>query len=425
MQKVKLFLVFVLIVSLTVGMALGCGQQGTDVPPDGDFAGTIKIGGIFSTSGAMAGMGTLYKESLQIAIDEVNNNGGVTVDGEKYLLRGYFRDDESSPDVSSRRLRELNNEGIELFIGGTAAHLLSAMGEAAGATESLVIGTTMPADSYYKKGKYPYAFCWLGSTNQVGIVGAEWVASQFKPKKIAYFMPDYAYGHDSFAGATGYLDANYPDIEYDVVWSPVGAPDMSPYIINVRDMNPDVIVMGHWGGDAILALKQAYELGLHDVAPIYFQGMISVFATAIEPAALEGVQFGSFWHHDMSGLGDAEIEALSAQMTVTWNEITGKNPDAYGVGPYIALQELVRGIELANSTKATEVGQALYDNPDFMTPKGKATWREDGRPVHEYFFFIFEGIPVAERTDQKWDFGRVIGSVKGDVGMTSLKDLGY
>lgn len=429
-KKLVVYLVVGLLLFSIAFVTTGCPAPAADEPqpepePGDEEVGEIKIGGIFSLSGAFSPMGTLYRESLQLAVDEINAAGGVTVDGKQHLLRAYFRDDESSPDVSARRLRELNAEGIELFVGGTAAHLLSAMGEAAKAENSLIIGTTMPPDTFYEAGKHRYALCWLGSTNQVGVVGASWVANEFQPKRIKYLMPDYAYGHDSFAGAAGYLDANHPDIEYEVTWTPVGAPDFTPFFTAVRDFEPDVIVLGHWGADAINVLKQAHEVRLGDTAPIYFQGMISVFATAVDPDALAGVQFGSAGHHDLTGLGDPDTEAAAKEVTEKWLELTGKPPDAYGVGPWVALHEIVRGIELANSVKAPDVGEALFANPDFMTPKGPATWREDGRPVHKYFFFIFEGVPAAERADAVWDFGRVIGSVSGETGMTSLEDLGY
>jgi branched-chain amino acid transport system substrate-binding protein len=126
-----------------------------------------------------------------------------------------------------------------------------------------------------------------------------------------------------------YLE-QYPDIEYHIVYSPVDTKDMTPYIIQVRDLNPDIVVMGHWGADAITAIKQVHEMGLKDETDIFFLWIISVFAKAIEPEALEGIKLQTFWHHDMTGFADQEIVDSTNELVQSWVDRIGEPPDALG-----------------------------------------------------------------------------------------------
>lgn len=58
----------------------------------------VKFGVITQLSGGMALYGTNVWRGIQIACEEINAKGGVTVVGEKYLLDPIVFDDEAKPD---------------------------------------------------------------------------------------------------------------------------------------------------------------------------------------------------------------------------------------------------------------------------------------------------------------------------------------
>jgi branched-chain amino acid transport system substrate-binding protein len=88
------------------------------------------------------------------------------------------------------------------------------------------------------------------------------------------------------------------------------------------------------------------------------------------------------------------------------------------------MQQTLRGIELANSTDPAKVYKALLDNPEFMSVKGPASWRLDGRPSYKYAKFIADGKPAKERRD-KWDVAEVVDVYMGKELCLPLKEMGY
>ncbi len=428
--KVLLVLGVVLCLGLFALTVAGCSSQETETAGDNtgqdqEELGVIEMGAIYSLSGAGSVIGNMQKNAVTFAINQANEQGGVEINGKRYLFEGIFRDDESKPDVGARRLRELANDGIEVFQGGTMANVSLAMSEASKQQGSFYMSScAVPSPYFEKNSKAPYSMGILGNAMSVGRAGATYMMNEYNPKKVVFFLPDYAWGQQHELGARQIME-QYPDVQFDVVYSPVGTADLTPYIIQVRDMDPDVVVIGHWGNDAITSLKQSFEMGLRDDTEVMFIWTISVFAKAVEAASIDGMKALTFWHHDMEGLDNPDIVASSQELVDEWERAIGEPPDAYAMAAWLGVKETIRGIELAQSTDPEQVYNALMENPEFDTPKGPAVWRIDGTPAYENYAFILEGTGADERKDPDWDFGKVVGVFEGDEFLVPLEELGW
>ncbi len=428
-KKWKVLATWVLVLCLGMLAILGPGCQTADVgqkPGDaGEKMGVIKMGAIYSLSGAGSVIGNMQRDAVMFAINQVNERGGVEIDGKKYLLQGVFRDDESKPDVGARRLRELARDGIKVFQGGTMAHIALAISEASKEEKAFFMAScaTSP-DFFHKDTKAPYSLSILGNAISVGRSGATYAIKEYDPKKLVFFLPDYAFGHQHEEGARQIIK-DHPDIDFNVVYSPVGTADLTPYIIQVRDLKPDVVVIGHWGNDAITALKQVHEMGLGKDTKLIFIWIISVFATAVEPESIEGMKALTFWYPDMEGLKDEEVVNATKELTDEWISAIGSPPDAYAMAAWLGVMETVRGMERGQSTDPEKVYNALMENPEFNSPKGPATWRVDGTPAYKYWAFILEGKGPGTRKDARFDFGKVLDAYEGEEFLVPLEDLGW
>jgi branched-chain amino acid transport system substrate-binding protein len=278
--------------------------------------------------------------------------------------------------------------------------------------------------SFVKKTRPPNYISPLGAVDGIGRMCADYVAKTYKPKHVMLFLPDYAYGRGAAEGAHKVFSTKYPQIKVSETWSPVGTPDFTSYIIKIKEAKPDVVMMGHWGNDAINALKQVYELGLKKDSKVFFNSIITAFAVGVPPEALEDVTMGWWWYHDLTGINDPETEKAVAELTEVWKKEYGEPPDPFAVFAYLGMQQALRGIELANSTDPAKVYKALLDNPKFMSVKGPATWRIDGRPSYKYAKFIADGKPAKERRD-KWDVAKVVDIYMGEELCLPLKEMGW
>jgi branched-chain amino acid transport system substrate-binding protein len=385
----------------------------------------VKIGVMFSVTGGGSAVGKVQLDGVKLAIKQANDQGGVMLGGKRVKVEAVTRDDESKPDVAIRRFRELNEDNILLIVGGTVANVSQAINEQIRTGQALFMATNGVEENMFRKDvKAPYYISPLGAVDGIGRMCADYVSKTYNPKNVVLFLPDYAYGRGAAKGAHKVFSTKYPHIKITEVWSPVGTPDFTSYIIKIKEMKPDVVMMGHWGNDAINALKQVYELGLKKDTKVFFNSIINAQAVGIPPEALEGVTIGMWWYHDLRGLKDPETLKAVASLSKAWKQEYGEPPDPFAVYAYLGMQGILRGIEVANSLEPGKVYKALMDKPDFMSVKGPASWRIDGRPSYKYAYFILDGKSPKEKRD-KWDFGKVVDVYTGEELCLPLKEMGW
>jgi len=385
----------------------------------------VKIGVMFSMTGGGSAVGKVQLDGVKLAIKQANDQGGVMLGGKRVKVEAVTRDDESKPDVAIRRFRELNEDNILLIVGGTVANVSQAINEQIRTGQALFMATNGVEENMFRKDvKAPYYISPLGAVDGIGRMCADYVSKTYKPKHVVLFLPDYAYGRGAAKGAHKIFSTKYPDIKITEVWSPVGTPDFTSYIIKIKEMKPDVVMMGHWGNDAINALKQVYELGLKKDTKIFFNSIINAQAVGIPPEALEGVTIGMWWYHDLRGLKDPETLKAVANLSKAWKQEYGEPPDPFAVYAYLGVQGILRGIGLSNSLEPGKVYKALMDDPKFMSVKGPANWRIDGRPSYKYAYFILDGKSPKAKKD-KWDFAKVVDVYTGEELCLPLKEMGW
>ena len=221
----------------------------------------LKVGAMFSLTGAGSAVGKIQVEAVKLAAKEANDRGGITLGGKKMRVEAVIRDDETKPDVAVRRLREYQNDGINLLVAGTFAHVSQALNEQVkGGQTYVMVGNGIQEKTFEKAEKAPYFGSTLGGVDAIGRICGDYVAKTYKPKNVILFLPDYAYGHGAAKGANKVFKEKYPHIKVSEIWSPVGTPDFTSYIIKIKEAKPDVVMMGHWGNDAINALNAEYKL---------------------------------------------------------------------------------------------------------------------------------------------------------------------
>ncbi len=388
-------------------------------------ADTVKIGILYSMTGAGSVLGTKQAEAAQMAFDEANAAGGVGVGGKKMKIEVVQRDDETKPAVAISRATEMVRTGdVKIIQGGTFAHVSMALNEEAKKHNFFLMTTNGVPDAFFEKAtKAPYALGILGDTGMVGRGTVDYLVAKHKPKRIVFLMPDYAYGKGAWAGAEANLKM-HPQIQAKVIWTPVGAADVTAQLIQAMEFKPDVIAFGQWGGDLITALKQAGEMGLKTKTKLFVNWIIDLVAVGIPPEIVDGVDSQTWWYHDMSGTSDPEVAKLTAEFVKKYQARFGAPPDPYIMTAYFGAKEIIRAIETSGSAEPDKMYAALMKNPNFNTAKGPATWRADGRPRYKYNAWIITGLP-AEKRASKFHWGRIVEAHSGDAFLPDVKALGW
>lgn len=420
MKKQKFLMVICLVITLLLVLYL-CQSAVAQVPEE------FKIGVIYSLTGGGSAIGTTQLMGVELALKEVNERGGLNVGGTLVPVRAVVRDDETEPEVAIRRYRELTGEGVRVIVGGTFGHIATAYNVQAQDGQTFVMITNGIEEKVFRKeNKAPYFLSSLGATDPIGRISADYVARTYEPKYVILCLPDYSYGHGANKGAMSVFESKYPHIKVETLWTPVGTHDYTSYILRLKEAKPDVVMMGQWGNDAIGIVKQAYELGLREDTIIFYNSINAALALGIPPEAIAGMPLGLWLYHDLSAFKEKDPATVKAmeELTKVWRAEYGEPPDVMAVYAYIGMRETLRAIELTGGTDPKVMYQALMENPEFMSVKGPAYWREDGRPFYKYAKFIGIGKGEDERAD-KFDYAKVTDAYEGEQLVLPLTEMGY
>ena len=93
-------------------------------------AATIKIGILQPITGALAQDGEYGRLGAEIALNEINNNGGIkSMGGAK--LQMVFGDARSNPEGGTAEVERMQSEGVAAIVGGFASPIVLASSQAA------------------------------------------------------------------------------------------------------------------------------------------------------------------------------------------------------------------------------------------------------------------------------------------------------
>ena len=112
MKKINKILSVALVAVMVCATLVGCGNSGSTASGD-----VFKIGGIGPTTGDAATYGTAVKNGIQIAVDEINEAGGIN----GYQIEYKFEDDENDAEKSVNAYNVLKDWGMQMLVGSTTS----------------------------------------------------------------------------------------------------------------------------------------------------------------------------------------------------------------------------------------------------------------------------------------------------------------
>jgi len=332
---------------LLAGVALLANAlPGSALAQDGE---PIRIGVAFPQTGAGASQGSDTAIGIEMAIDEINANGGLL--GRQVEM--FWRDSKGTPadaTIAARDLITLDN--VDFFLGGYNSGETLAMSEVALQEEVIYIApvgkTIQLTDNYH-----PYQFRIAANTNTEG-GSAALILEELGAQKICTILFDYAYGHDLLKGFEKALESVGSDAEIVTqVWPALGTSDYTPYIGEVLNSDCDGVFSGIWSGEFLAFAKQASSFGLFDMGKHWAAAGEVGSQDIMEQLGADmpnGIWTNSYevWYYPDTPEHNAYLEKV--------RELTGsEHPNPWPSVGYIGMQALAAGIEAAGSTETDAV----------------------------------------------------------------------
>ncbi len=334
----------------------------------------FKIGGIGPVTGAAAVYGLAVKNGAQIAVDEINADGGIN----GYQIDFQFQDDEHDAEKAVNAYNTLKDWGMQMLMGTVTSAPCVAVADKTMADNMFQI---TPSGSSVECAQNPNVFRVCFSDPDQGAASATYIAENKLADKIAviYDSSDvYSSGiYERFASEA----ANHGlDIVAAEAFTADSNKDFSTQLQKAKDAGADLVFLPIYYTEASLILNQANTMGY---APKFFgcdgmDGILQVdnFDTKLAEGLMLLTPFAA----------DADDE-LTQKFVTAYKEKYGETPIQFAADAYDAIYAIKAAAEEAGITPETSVSDTCDKMKEAMlkvTVNGltgeNMTWTEDGEP---------------------------------------------
>ena len=334
----------------------------------------FKIGGIGPLTGAAAVYGLAVKNGAQIAVDEINADGGIN----GYQIEFNFQDDEHDAEKSVNAYNTLKDWGMQVLMGTVTSAPCVAVADKTNADNMFQI---TPSGSSVECAQNPNVFRVCFSDPDQGAASATYIAENKLAEKIAviYDSSDvYSSGiYEKFAAEAANQGLEIVDAE---AFTADSNKDFSTQLQKAKDAGADLVFLPIYYTEASLILKQADTMGY---APKFFgcdgmDGILQVenFDTKLAEGLMLLTPFAA----------DAQDE-LTQKFVTSYKENYGETPIQFAADAYDAIYAIKAAMEEADITPDTSVSDTCDKMKEAML-KIKVngltgedmTWTEDGEP---------------------------------------------
>lgn len=362
----------------------------------------VRLGHLTPLTGFLGPLGEYAQLGVQLAVEEINAEGGVA--GRQIEL--LMEDSVNPATASSKAERYIERDNVNCIVGEISSASGLAIAQVVERHKKLFINTGCNSDALRGADCNRYMFHVEACNTQYvkGIGSAFLRDGLIDGKKIYFLTADYAYGHDLSRVGKKFVEANNGEVAWeDLV--PTDATDFSAYILKLRQARPDLVISNLAGNQITNFVKQYNEFGLD------FRYGGFGFDTAVAWGAGPGNFGGEWpvvWHHALENDGaQAFVKAFTDKY--------GKPPENQAWGDYTATRILAKAMNESGSTEPEAVLEYLSDEPRFDILKDREGYfsSRDHQLIQE--MYTMTATPQDEMAD-KWDLMRLGGAVPGKDG---------
>lgn len=362
----------VLALAMTVGCLVGCGGSSSEQAEK--KADAFYIGGIGPTTGAAAIYGNAAKNGAQIAIDEINEAGGINGAQIEY----NFQDDQHDAEKSVNAYNTLKDWGMQILYGCVTTTPCVAVADKT-AEDNMFELTPSASSTDVIVNDNVFQMCFT-DPNQ-GIASAQYIKEQNLGTKIGiiYDSSDvYSSGiEEKFVEEAKTLGLEVVATE---AFTADSKTDFQTQLQKCQDAGADLLFMPFYYQEASIVLKQADTMGYK---PKFFgvDGMDGILTVEnFDKSLAEGVMLLTPF------AADAPDEATQNFVT-KYQDAYGEVPNQFAADGYDAIYTIKAAIEQAGVTpdmSTSDICEALKTAMTEITVQGLttgeagATWEANG-----------------------------------------------
>ena len=351
------------------------GTSSTDT--DGASGGTLVIGGIGPLTGGAAVYGIAVKNGAQLAVNEINEAGGVN----GMTLELNFQDDEHDAEKAVNAYNTLKDKGMQVLVGTVTSAPCIAVNAESAKDNIFQITPSGSAIDCITAGDNAFRICFTDPGQ--GATAADYIADNALATKIGviYDSSD-VYSTGILEGFTAEAAEKGLEIVAAEAFTSDAKTDFTVQIQKIIDSGAELLFLPIYYQEASLILQQAQTLGL-DIPVLGgdgLDGLIEQLADRVDIA--DGVMV-------MTPFAASSPDEKSATFTAAYEELTGGEvPNQFAADAYDAVYAIKAALEQAGisdaSMSASDICDALKVAMTEITldgVTGSTTWSADGEPT--------------------------------------------
>jgi len=357
------------ILLVSAALLAGCTQQ--QAPPQG-----IKMGAVVSLTGAGSNVGKHMKQAAEMAVSEINAQGGVFVKAynKKLPITLIVADDETKGDSAVKAVTKLISEdNVDILVGGYSSGVTTATQGviAEKKVPYVVTGASSPDITRRKDVNTSYFFHYCPTTAMYGQYTILFVDQVMRPAinerfefpdnrtlRLAVLYQDSAYGKGVLNGVISTITANNLNIEIVSNQSfKLGETDFRTTLTAIKAAKPDVIYPAAFPSEQIPIVTQARrDLNLNTI--------ILAVETNDNPDYYKGIgRFGEYSilesRFSPYTVPPTSVAAADAKFKADYIAKYGAFPDMMGVSTYEGVYVAAKAIENTGTLDKAAVRDAL------------------------------------------------------------------
>jgi branched-chain amino acid transport system substrate-binding protein len=330
-------------------------------------AKTLKIGVIHSLTGLGSEVETIMRDGEVLCQEWLNEKGGITIKGEKYLIDLIVEDQKGVVDGAVAAATKLvERDRVKFIIGQVVPDVVIAAAsvtEPAKVLRSLAWGGGIPA---VMNPKTPYTFRPVLSGAEVIPVNYDYLRDTYpKVKTVALTNPDEPGGQFFMMVARKEAEKHGLKVVAAEFYNPQEQQDFYPVLTKILAAKPDAVDIGTGFRIPLsLKLKQVRELGFK--GPVFSPSPVSLY-TILDIA---GKDYCHDFFNGSMDMQSTDVPPMMRELEKRWNDKFKTKFQFESFQGWDALWCLVQAIEAAQSLDPTDVKTAWENMKSIETSYG-------------------------------------------------------
>lgn len=351
--------------------------------------GPLKIGHLTPLTGFLGAIGGYAQLGAKLAAEEINASGGVL--GRQIEL---ISEDSVNPAIASNKAqRMVEQDGVVALLGEiNSASALTIM-QVAERNKKVFFSTGARSDALRGKNCNKYSFhSDIPNTVMVNAVGTALMQQNMvKGKKFVTLTADYIFGHDLLKAAKAFFARTGGNLIGDELIA-TDVTDFSPYLLKVRQAQPDVVCCNLAGNQVTNLVKQYAEFGFK--YPLVGFNLNTGDAWAAGAGNLTGT-WPTPWYHTLDN-------PASKKFVEAFVKKNGKPPENHAWIDYISLKIMAQAMNDTKSTDSAKLIEHFEKQSEFDLMKGRKGYfrKWDHQLVQEAYPFT---VKAKNEMKDQWD----------------------